>query len=159
MPSLDVAWSSVLSPRTPVAVTLCQTPSAPETRGGCGTTRGRGFTATTVRVSRRTVPVLGFHPSIPPSTLSIVYSRASVSVGACAHPTRFSVVAPGPLLAYSAYRTVFSRAGSFQLFQPSGRTASLMTVFSHTVADHGRQGRPRKVRTPGSPVMRQRWKT
>ena len=101
----------------------------------------------------------GSQPSAPDRTLSTVSARASSS----REPAR-----PGDarvrsgaraLLPRSPYRTVLSRSGRSQLFQPSGRTTSDISVSRNAALAKDRHGRPRYVFTPGSPVMRHPWKT
>src|SRR5512136_2662687 len=62
----------------------------------------------------------GSQPSVPLSTFLIVIFFASAFVNCFAHATRALVSPPGPVLPYSAYLTVFSRSGWFQLCQPAG---------------------------------------
>src|SRR5207248_9301992 len=66
---------------------------------------------------------------------------------------RESAFAPGPLLLNSAYRAVFSRSLRLQLFQPSGRMQSEISVLRNVVAAKARQGRPRKVLISGDSAV------
>src|SRR6266446_5354430 len=101
-----------------------------------------------------------FQPSEPPRTFCTVTALASASVNCFAQAARSLGLAPGPVLLNSAYRAVFSRAGSFQLFHPSGRTTSDISVFRYVTLAYARHGRPKYVFTPGDlPVILQFEKT